>query len=380
MSLVELVLTVQIQEPTLVFEQVCSLIIQEDSSMKRYILGALLSSTLIFAAMPSQADTAKPNVTILATGGTIAGSSASNTDTTDYKAGSLGVDILIAAVPQMAEVAQVKGEQISNIVSGDVNSSILLTLSKRVNALLNNEKQQGVVITHGTDTLEETAFFLDLTVKSDRPVVLVGAMRPATAVSADGPMNLLQAVTLAADKGAERRGVLIVLNDRIGSAFYITKTNSTTVDTFSAVEQGYLGVFISGKPKFYYAPALPVDQAFFDVSKLDSLPRVDIIYAHQEQDGALLEAAIKNGARGIVIAGLGNGNVPTAMKTSIEAAMAQGIPVILTTRTGSGYVSTKAVGISAGFLNAQKSRILLQLALTQGSDMEKIARYFDSQR
>ncbi|MGL4667896.1 MAG: type II asparaginase [Saezia sp.] len=350
--------------------------------MKKKIVSALLGSIFLCGVMatPVMAQTAKPQVTILATGGTIAGSSASNTDTTDYKAGSLGVDILIRAVPEMAEIANVKGEQIANIISDDVDGKILLTLSKRCNELLNKEGQQGVVITHGTDTLEETAFFLDLTVKSQRPVVLVGAMRPATAVSADGPMNLLEAVALAAHKGAENRGVMAVLNDRIASGFYISKTNSTTNDTFKAHEQGYLGMFTSGQPRFYYTPALPIDKTFFDVSKLESLPRVDIIYMFSGMDPQLFELAMANGAKGIVIAGAGNGSLSSPLKAVVQAATDKGFPVVIATRTGAGYVSTKAYGISSGFLNPQKARLLLQLAIATGADNKKISEYFDKQR
>lgn len=349
--------------------------------MKRILFPLALTAALIspFVSFALNAET-KPAVTILATGGTIAGSSASKSDTTDYKAGSLGIDILMAAVPELGDVAQVKGEQISNTISGNISSTILLTLSKRVNELLNNEKQQGVVITHGTDTLEETAFFLNLTTKSDKPVVLVGAMRPATAISADGAINLLEAVTLAGSKAAENRGTLVVLNDRISSGFYISKTNSTTIDTFKAVEQGYLGVFISGKPKFYYTPAKPVDQTFFDVNKLGSLPPVEIIYSYQDQSADLLKAALNNGAKGIVVAGSGNGNVSSKFEAEIKALSEQGVPIVMATRTGAGYVSSKSFAISSGFLNPQKSRILLQLALATNADLKKIAEYFDHQR
>lgn len=195
--------------------------------MKKTLLNTLLSSLILYTSVSLAAGAIKPNVTILATGGTIAGSSKSNLDTTDYKAGSLGIDVLINAVPEINDVAIVKGEQISNTISGNISSEILLNLSKRVNHLLNEGKQQGIVITHGTDTIEETAFFLDLTTQNEQPIVIVGAMRPATAISADGPMNLLEGVVLAADKKAKNRGVMVVLNDRIGSAFYTTKANST---------------------------------------------------------------------------------------------------------------------------------------------------------
>lgn len=350
--------------------------------MNKKLLSALLGSVFLCGVMatPVMAQTAKPQVTILATGGTIAGSSASNTDTTDYKAGELGVDTLIRAVPELAEIADVKGEQIANIISDDVDDKILLLLSRRCNELLNSGGQQGVVITHGTDTLEETAFFLDMTVKSERPVVLVGAMRPATAVSADGPMNLLEAVALAAHKGAERRGVMAVLNDRIASGFYVTKTNSTTNDTFKAYEQGYLGVFTSGQPRFFFEPAYPMQKMYFDVSKLESLPRVEIIYMYSGMDAKSFELAMENGAEGIVIASAGNGGLAAPLKEAVQAATAKGYPVVLSTRTGAGYVSSKDYAISAGFLNPQKARLLLQLALATGADQKKIAEYFDKQR
>lgn len=350
--------------------------------MKRVIFTLALTLAFVspFISFTIKADTAKPAVTILATGGTIAGSSASKSDTTDYKAGSLGISTLIAAVPELAGVADVKGEQISNTISGDINSTILLTLSKRINQLLDNEKQQGVVITHGTDTLEETAFFLNLTTNTNKPVVLVGSMRPATAISADGAMNLLEAVTLASTKAAENRGTLVVLNDRISSGFYISKTNSTTIDTFKAIEQGYLGIFISGKPKFYYAPAKPIDQTYFDVSKLESLPPVEIIYSYQDQNADLLKAALSNGAKGIVVAGSGNGNVSSKLEAEIKALSEKGIPIVMATRTGAGYVSSKSFAISSGFLNPQKSRLLLQLALATHADLKQIAEHFDHQR
>lgn len=350
--------------------------------MKKYTISIVLLSIFLCNLTPAtvMATDKKPNVTILATGGTIAGSAASNTDTTDYKAGALGVNVLISAVPEIAKIANVQGEQISNVISGDITDDILLRLSQRVNQLLNQKDQQGVVITHGTDTLEESAFFLDLTVKSERPVVLVGAMRPATAISADGPMNLLEAVTLAADKKAERRGTLVVLNNRIGSAFYTSKTNSTTPDAFKAVEAGYLGVFVNGQPKFYYTAAWATDKVFFDVSNISKLPEVEILYARPGQKPAILNAMVKSGAKGIVIAGNGNGNVSSEMEAAIKKLSAKGFPVIMATRTGSGYVSNKSFAISSGFLNAQKSRVLLQLALATGAEINKIAEYFDHQR
>jgi L-asparaginase len=345
--------------------------------MKRNTLSVVVSATLLSTAWHVTAAD-KPGVTIYATGGTIAGASKSNTDTTNYKSGSITVEMLVSAVPELKDVATVSGEQIANVGSSDIGQQVLLKLSKAINSKLAEKDTHGVVITHGTDTTEETAFFLDLTVKSNKPVIVVGAMRPATAISADGPMNLLEAVTLAASKDSENRGTMVVLNDRIAPAFYVTKTNSTTIDTFRAVDQGYLGTFISGVPKFYYEPAKPVGKPFFDVSKLESLPKVAILYSYQDQDIALLEAAVNDGAKGIVIAGSGNGSIPAAVKAKVKELVAKGITVVRSTRTGSGFVTTKEEGIGAGFFNPQKARILLMLALAEGASAEKIRAYYGS--
>ncbi|WP_434135307.1 type II asparaginase [Pseudomonas luteola] len=340
---------------------------------------AFLSVALALSTASLFAADAKPGVVIYATGGTIAGSSASSTDTTDYDAGKLGIETLIKAVPELNQVATVTGEQLANMPSQDMDQKTLLKLSKTISQKLEDPAVHGVVVTHGTDTLEETAFFFDLTVKSEKPVVVVGAMRPATAVGADGPMNLLEAVSLAANDKASGRGTLVVLNDRIGSAFYTTKTNSTTPDTFRAAEQGYLGGFVGVTPRFYYSPATPTGKRHFDVSKQESLPKVVILYSYQDQDSALIDAALKDGAKGIVIAGTGNGSIPTRTKETVKRLMEQGIPVIRSTRTGSGFVSRKEEGIGSGFFNPQKSRILLSLALATGADMATIERYFSAE-
>lgn len=321
----------------------------------------------------------KPDVTIYATGGTIAGKAESNTATTGYKAGVIGVQDLVNAVPAIANVATVTGEQIANTASGNIDQAILLKLSKAINERLSKTETHGAVITHGTDTLEETAFFLDLTVKNPKPVVVVGAMRPASAISADGSMNLLEAVTLAASPRAENRGVMVLLNDRIGSAFYTTKTNTTSLDTFKAPEQGYLGAFYGETPYFFYQPAAPENKPFFDVSNKTELAKVDIIYSYQDVDSGLLNAAIAQGAKGIVIAGMGNGSTPTRIKEDIKKAMDKGIPVVISSRTGNGFVTekTKDSAIGSGMYNPQKARILLSLALSNGDDIEKIRHYFE---
>ena len=350
--------------------------------MKQQFIAVSLAALLLSCSFHSVARTTtdvvvKPKVTILATGGTIAGSAASNTATTGYTAGSLGIDVLIHAVPELTQVAQVSGEQIVNVDSNEIDTKVLLTLNKKITELLSDSSDMnGVVITHGTDTLEETAFFLDITTKTNKPIVLVGAMRPATAISADGPMNLLQAVTLASDQHAQKRGVLAVLNDRINSGFYITKTHAGAVDTFKAVEQGYLGTFLNNRPVFYYEPASPTGKPYFDVSELAELPKVVILYGHQSLDPALIDAALVTGAKGIVIAATGDGSLSAVVQEKAKEVIAKGIPIVLASRTGSGIVSEKEVGISAGLYNAQKARILLSLALAEKADFDKISRYF----
>ena len=203
------------------------------------------------AATTQNVKAEKPNVYILATGGTIAGSAASNTQMTGYKAGALGVQTLLNAVPEIQKVANCTGEQIASIGSESMTVEIWLKLANRINELLARKDVDGIVITHGTDTLEETAYFLNLVVKSDKPVVIVGAMRPATAISADGPVNILNAVTLAADESARNRGVMIAMNDNINGARDVQKSNTLRVDTFVSPELGYLGYFEGGKPAFY---------------------------------------------------------------------------------------------------------------------------------
>ncbi len=346
--------------------------------LQRTLLCLSLSLGAVFGPAFAQAQETKPGVSIYATGGTIAGAAKSSTDTTTYKAGSIGVQALIDAVPELSSVATITGEQVANVPSNDITTALLLKLSQTINRQLAQPGTNGVVVTHGTDTLEETAFFLDLTTSgSGKPVVIVGAMRPATAISADGPFNLLQAVSLAASNSAKNRGAMVVMNDRIGSAFYNTKTNTTAVDTFRSVEQGYLGMFIGTQPFFYYSPALPTGKLAFDVSDVTSLPKVSIVYMHEDQDNEQLDAAIRAGAKGVVIVGNGNGSVPTIVKNRIDELTKQGYPVVRASRTGSGFSTKKIEGIGSGALNAQKSRILLMLALSQGADITLLRRYFN---
>lgn len=319
-----------------------------------------------------------PNIAILATGGTIAGTGSSATQTTGYKSGDLAIDALIDAVPEIKEMANISGEQIVNVDSTDITNEILLKLGKRINELLASDDIDGIVVTHGTDTLEETAYFLNLVVKSDKPVVLTAAMRPATAISADGPFNLYNAVLLASDKNSRGKGVLVTLNDRIASARNITKTNTTATDTFKSMENGYLGAIVGGKPYYYNETTrLNTTKSVFDISKIDSLPQVDIIYGYQNSPTYMYTAAMKNGAEGIVVAAPGDGTLSTKAMEGVQEVMKNGVVVVRSSRVGSGTVSLKQGFITSDSLNPQKARILLMLALTETKDPARIQEFYN---
>lgn len=348
--------------------------------MKKTLLSALLGLSLAAGALAADL----PQVAILATGGTIAGQAASSTQTTGYKAGAIAIQTLIDAVPAIKDYADVTGEQIVKISSNNMTDDVLLKLAKRCNELLADPKVSGIVITHGTDTLEETAWFLNLTVHSKKPVVLVGAMRPATAISADGPMNLLNAVRLAADPQARDRGVLIALNDKINAARDAVKTNTTNVDTFIAPELGVLGYTEGGRNFFLRSSTMKhTDASEFDVSKAEKLPRVDIIYSHASDDRAMADAAVAAGAKGIVHVGTGNGSIHKDALPGLLDAQKKGVVVVRTTRVANGHVTVgeaeydDANIVRGSNLSPAKARILLQLALLKTKDPKEIQRMFD---
>lgn len=276
--------------------------------------------------------------------------------------------------------------QATNVGSGDVSSSLLLNLTHTLQTTVcDDPNMSGAVITHGTDTLEESAFFIDATVNCGKPIVFVGSMRPSTALSADGPMNLLQAVTVAADEDSKDRGALVVLNDRIASAFFVTKTQANTVDTFKAMEMGNLGMIVSNEPYFFYPPVQPRAKTEIDVSGIDKIPRVDILYAYEDMQADLLYAAVEHGAKGIVIAGAGAGGVSSDFDTAINFIVKnKSIPVVKSHRTVNGEVPTSAITgdaaeyqIASGFLNPQQSRILLGLLLAEEKGVKEIQGVFE---
>jgi len=332
----------------------------------------LLSIALVCANCLHSAAQSKPlpNIVILATGGTIAGAAATGTQSA-YTSGAVTIDAMLAAVPGIRDLANVKGEQISNVGSQDMSFDIMLKLAKRINALLAQNAVDGIVITHGTDTMEETAFFLNLVVKSDKPVVMVGSMRPSTAVSADGPLNLYNAVAVAADPKAKGRGVLVVMNDWIHGAHSLTKTSTTAVQTFMSPLRGVVGISSYGKNDFYNVPIWKhTTGSEFDVTDVTKLPRVDILFACADMSPDLIDAAVANGAKGIVIAGVGNGNMNQASLDAAARAAKKGVVVVRSSRVVTGSVGRNVEVnddqlnlIASDELNPQKARILLMLAL-----------------
>jgi len=347
------------------------------------LLIAMVTATLVADA--AEAQKKKPTVVILATGGTIAGAAATGTQA-GYTSGAVGIDTMIAAVPGIADLATIKGEQISNVGSQDMSFSILLTVAKRINELAKSADVDGFVITHGTDTLEESAFFLNLTVKTEKPVVMVGSMRPSTAVSADGPLNLYNAVGVAVDPAARGRGVLVVMNDWIHAAHSLTKTSTTAVQTFMSPIRGLVGVAAYGKNDFYTRPDWKHTIATeFDVSQVTAMPRVDILFASIDMSADLIDAAVANGAKGIVIAGVGNGNMNKASLDAAARAVKKGVLVVRSSRVATGNVGRNVevnddeLGfIASDELNPQKARVLLALALLKQSTAAQAQTMFQT--
>jgi L-asparaginase type II len=344
---------------------------------------AFLALAFAAAAEPPQ-PAPLPHVMILATGGTIAGTGATATTTVGYTAATIGVEALIAAVPELAKVARVSGEQVFQIASENMTPDNWLRLGRRVNELLARDDVAGVVITHGTDTLEETAYFLDLVVKSAKPIVLVGAMRPATAISADGPMNLYNAVALAASREAVGRGVLVCMNDRIDAARDVTKTNTVALDTFRSPELGVLGMMEGGRPAFYRtADRAHTTATEFDIKDLRELPKVGIALAYAGSGRIAIDAMVAAGVKGIVNAGVGDGSLSVEARAALVEARAKGIVVVRASRIPGGAVARNGEAdddaldfVVADNLSPQKARILLALALTRTTDTREIQRMF----
>ena len=353
--------------------------------MNRY-LGAVSVFSLAFAAAvqsqpvpaPSQA---LPRVVVLATGGTIASKF-------DPAIGALaqsatGAD-LVRAVPGLEKIATIDVEQIANIGSYDMTPEIWRQLSKRANASLARNDVSGVVVTHGTDTLEETAYFLDLTVTSSKPVVVVGAQRAASYFDSDGPRNLLNAVRVATSPEATDKGTLVVMNGQINAAREVTKTNTIEVETFKTLEFGALGVADLGAVRFYRAP---LRRQTIAISDQQALGRVEIVKQYAGADGRIISLLLEQGKLdGLVVEGFGLGHITSGTLDAIKEVRRRGIPVVLSTRVYTGRVvplyardiETQEIGcILADNLSAQKARVLLMLALTRTRDTQELQKYFD---
>ena len=324
------------------------------------------------------------NIVIVATGGTIAGTGASSTTTVGYTAAKVGVERLIEAVPELKKVANVRGEQVFQVASENMTDELWLKLGKRVNQLLAQSDVDGIVITHGTDTLEETAYFLDLVVKSSKPVVLVGAMRPSTAISADGPINLYNATLLAASPEAVGKGVMVALNDQINAGRDVTKLNTSTLDTFRTPDLGFLGYLQDNKAHFYRMPIRKHTLATeFDIANIDVLPKVDIVYGYANATRVPVDALVTAGAKGIIHAGVGDGSVHKNVMPGLIAARKQGVVIVRSSRVGSGIIARNGEAnddeldlVVSDSLNPQKARILLMLGLTKTNDTKELQRMF----
>jgi len=362
---------------------------------RRFLLSAALPLALAFGLqaaplgakeMPDpQATTEarKPNVVIIATGGTIAGAGADSTNSASYVAAKVPVDKLIAAVPQITTIANVRGEQAFQIGSESFTDAKLIQLAKRVSTLLKQDDVDGVVITHGTDTLEETAFFLDLVVKSDKPIVVVGSMRPSTSLSADGALNLLDAVTVAGSKEAIGKGVTVTMGDYIQSGRDVTKRTNVVPNAFFS-QWGPLGMVVEGKTYFYRTLAKRHNTSSeFDIDQIDSLPLVGIVYGSGNMIPAVYDTEVQAGAKAIIHAGTGNGSVADYLVDKLKDISAKGTIIIRSARVPDGFVVRNAEQpddkygwVVSHDLNPQKAKLLAAVALTKTSDAKELQRIF----
>ena len=347
---------------------------------RAYRLSLALAAGL---AVPASAADKLPTVVVLATGGTIAGAASTDVQA-GYTSGQVGVDQLLAAVPQAKKLATMRGEQISNIGSQDMNDEVWLKLAKRINELVAMPDVDGIVITHGTDTIEETGYFLNLVIKSKKPVVLTASMRPSTALSADGPLNFFNAVAVAANKDAAGRGVLVVVNDWIHGASSLTKASTTAVQTFLSPLRGLIGTVAYGECEFYRGPVRKNTlTSEFSLDGVAALPRVDIVMAYENMDGAIIDAAVAAGAKGVVIAGVGNGNMTKPALDALAAQAKKGIICVRSSRVVTGRVGRnvevdddKLGLVASDELNPQKARVLLRLALLKPRPLADMQRLF----
>ena len=341
------------------------------------------TAVLLAAGAIAHAQTALPNVVILATGGTIAGAGASAINSATYAAAKVGVDKLIAGLPELAKVANVRGEQVFQVASESLTDDNLLTLAKRVSALSKQADVDGIVITHGTDTLEETAFFLTLTVRTSKPIVVVGSMRPGTALSADGALNLYNAVNVAGSKDAAGKGVLVTMNDEIQSGRDVSKSVNIKTEAFKS-QWGPLGMIVEGRNYWFRAPVKRhTMQSEFDIDSITALPPVEIAMGYEGVGPTAIDALGKSGIKALVHGGTGNGSVANRIVPHLQKVRTDGIVVIRSSRVPDGFVLRNAEQpddkydwVVAHDLRPQKARILAMVAMTKTSDTKELQRIF----
>lgn len=340
-------------------------------------------AALTAAAAIAHAQQALPNVVILATGGTIAGAGASAANSATYAAAKVPVDKLIAGLPEISKVANVRGEQVFQIASESFTNDNLMVLAKRVSALSKQADVDGIVITHGTDTLEETAYFLDLVVRTSKPIVVVGSMRPGTALSADGALNLYDAVNVAASKDASGKGVLVTMNDEIQSGRDVSKVVNIKTEAFKS-QWGPLGMIVEGKSYWFRAPVKRhTTQSEFNIDEITALPAVDIVYGYGNVPATAIDAFSKSGAKALVLAGTGNGSVADRIVPVLQKLRGDGVQIIRSSRVSDGFVIRNAEQpddkydwVVAHDLKPQKARILAMVALTKTNDPKQLQRIF----
>ncbi len=349
------------------------------SRLRAFAAGA----ALLAASAIAQAQQALPNVVILATGGTIAGAGASAVNSATYAAAKVGVEKLIAGLPELSKIANVRGEQVFQVASESMTNDNLLTLAKRVSALSKQSDVDGIVITHGTDTLEETAYFLTLTVHTAKPIVVVGSMRPGTALSADGALNLYDAVSVAGSKDAAGKGVLVTMADNIDSGRDVSKNVNIKTSAFSS-QWGPLGMVVEGRNYWFRAPVKRhTMNSEFDIDSINALPPVEIALGYEGVSPIAIDAFAKSGVKAIVHGGTGNGSVAARVVPNLQKARADGVIVIRSSRVADGFVIRNAEQpddkydwVVAHDLRPQKARILAMVALTKTSDTKELQRIF----
>ncbi|RCK65928.1 L-asparaginase 1 [Candida viswanathii] len=358
---------------------------------------SLISETPLTPSFPPQTPTAittprLPNIKVLGTGGTIASKGSSSHQTAGYEV-DLTIEDLIQSIPDLSQTCTLDYEQLFNVDSKEFGTAHLLALHRQITADLS--LYDAVVITHGTDTMEETAFFVQSTVDSLKPVVFCGSMRPSTAISSDGPMNLYQAILIACHEASRDRGVLVALNDSIGSGFYITKSNANSLDTFKNIGSGYVGNFVNNEIRYFYPPTKPLGLTHFhiDSAATTSLPEVVVLFAHQGLNNELVRFVIKEmGVQGLVLATMGAGSMSDDTNKYIAELLHDNkeFPVVYSKRSMDGMVPLGALpkvgggavkkplvnAIAGGYLNPQKARLLLQLCLNSKMNLRQIKEVF----